>query len=650
MIQFLDTTGKVFWSKEYFNPNGISGPPNRGAPLIPMTIEEPVENMDLIMLSKTGLIMTESGLMLISAHPIVDSPGTAKPRGTLLMGRYITPGHVKVLAKQVLLEFVIHPKGTAEFSQILKTFPDDLTTPTSLTVFDKLILLGRRIVYDVHDRPVAIIEATIPRAITQVGSVAGGYIQWAVLITGVITLFTLFLLLHILLISPLKKLTDLVTDEHQMQKFVDFGEMETVGRTRELKTLSFEIGRMVARMAENKNIEKELEKSEIRFKRVVEQSTEAIEIYETDGRLLSVNDSWSKFWGLRREIVAGFNILDDAECKRTGLTAAFNKSQLGEPVLLHDIEYDSEESNLPGGFKRWIDARMYPIMDLEDNIVNIILTYNDITEQKNMNTELEKHRRYLEELVDKRTQELLIINKYLRKANSAKSDFVASMSHELRTPLNAIIGFSEILLNEKFGPINEKQKKLENNVLFSAKHLLSLINGILDISKIEAGKTDLVLTEFLLAEVIDNAITITDGDVRKKNLEVEVNISPEISTIQGDELKIKQVIYNLLSNAVKFSNKGEKISISCEIKNDMLYVSIADTGIGIEKEDIERLFKTFTQIDNEYTRKSEGTGLGLFLCKAMIELHYGRIWVNSEIGKGSTFCFLIPTTHYCDLV
>lgn len=228
-------------------------------------------------------------------------------------------------------------------------------------------------------------------------------------------------------------------------------------------------------------------------------------------------------------------------------------------------------------------------------------------------------------------------------ASQAKSEFLANMSHELRTPLNSIIGFSEILQDKFFGPLNEKQKEYLKDILDSGRHLLSLINDILDLSKITAGKMGLSFSSFSLEHLLHESIVLIKERAFKHNIKLSVDISAGVGRMTGDHRKVKQILFNLLSNAVKFTPDGGKIGIRAgRIDNDY-EVAVWDTGIGITKEDQEKIFKQFVQLENPYTKKQQGTGLGLALTKKIVELHKGKIWVESE-GKdrGSTFKFIIP--------
>jgi GAF domain-containing protein len=233
-------------------------------------------------------------------------------------------------------------------------------------------------------------------------------------------------------------------------------------------------------------------------------------------------------------------------------------------------------------------------------------------------------------------------NRQIEAANRHKSEFLANMSHELRTPLNAIIGFSEVLGERMFGELNEKQAEYTEDILTSGRHLLSLINEILDLSKVEAGRMELELTKFDLPLAIDNARTFVRERATKHGINLDVAVDERLGDYVGDERKIKQILLNLLSNAVKFTPEGGRIGIQAKQADGSVEISVSDTGIGISPEDQAKIFEEFRQVGTDYAHKTEGTGLGLTLAKKFVELHGGKIWVISEVGKGSRFTFTLP--------
>ena len=241
--------------------------------------------------------------------------------------------------------------------------------------------------------------------------------------------------------------------------------------------------------------------------------------------------------------------------------------------------------------------------------------------------------RLFRELADKSRQ--------LEAASQHKSEFLANMSHELRTPLNAIIGFSEVLGERMFGELNEKQEEYLKDIHASGQHLLSLINDILDLSKIEAGRMELELTDFDLPTAIDNALTLVRERAGRRGIALHQAVDQRLDQIRGDERKIKQVLLNLLSNALKFTPEGGRIDVRARLVDRKAEVSVADTGVGIAPEDQEAIFEEFRQVGTA-EKKVEGTGLGLALSRKFVELHGGRIRVESQVGLGSTFTFTIP--------
>jgi signal transduction histidine kinase len=233
-------------------------------------------------------------------------------------------------------------------------------------------------------------------------------------------------------------------------------------------------------------------------------------------------------------------------------------------------------------------------------------------------------------------------SRQIEAANRHKSEFLANMSHELRTPLNAIIGFSEVLGERMFGELNEKQAEYTDDILSSGRHLLSLINEILDLSKVEAGRMELEVATFDLPLAIDNARTFVRERATKHGINLDVTIDERLGDFVGDERKIKQILLNLLSNAVKFTPEGGRIGIKASQADGSVEISVSDTGIGISPADQTKIFEEFRQVGGDYAHKKEGTGLGLTLAKKFVELHGGKIWVESEVGKGSTFTFTLP--------
>jgi two-component system CheB/CheR fusion protein len=264
----------------------------------------------------------------------------------------------------------------------------------------------------------------------------------------------------------------------------------------------------------------------------------------------------------------------------------------------------------------------------------ILLAIEDVTEKMRLERELAE-----------RTRDGKKAQFEAEAATMAKSDFLANMSHELRTPLNSIIGFSEVLEDQLLGPLNASQRENVMYILKAGRHLLSLINDILDLSKVESGKMELDVERVSLRELLDASLVMQHEKALRHGIRLGQQFEPDPSlVIEADERKLKQILFNLLSNAVKFTPDGGQVQVlSKAINGDQdIEISIRDTGIGIKQEDIPKLFKEFSQLSSAYDKQYEGTGLGLALTKKLVELHGGRIWVESEFGKGSLFAFVIP--------
>jgi len=233
-------------------------------------------------------------------------------------------------------------------------------------------------------------------------------------------------------------------------------------------------------------------------------------------------------------------------------------------------------------------------------------------------------------------------SKQIEAANRHKSEFLANMSHELRTPLTAIIGFSEVLSEKMFGELNDKQSEYMDDIVSSGRHLLSLINDILDLSKVEAGRMELDLTMFDLPTAIDNALILIRERATRHGISLHHAVDERLGEVLGDERKFKQILLNLLSNAVKFTPEGGRIDVDAALTNESVEISVSDTGCGIAPENQETIFEEFRQVGTDAAKKRDGTGLGLTLTKKFVELHGGTIRVESVIGKGSTFTFTLP--------
>ncbi|HET8666397.1 MAG TPA: ATP-binding protein, partial [Terriglobales bacterium] len=281
------------------------------------------------------------------------------------------------------------------------------------------------------------------------------------------------------------------------------------------------------------------------------------------------------------------------------------------------------------------------IVELGENLAHGIASLRARKERVAVMTELMHARVELEERVRQRTAELVKAKDAAESADRLKSAFLATMSHELRTPLNSIIGFTGIVLQGLAGPLNDEQKKQLGMVQNSSRHLLALINDVLDISKIEAGQLEVRCGPFQVPEAIRKAVSVVSPLAVKKGIALSTEIAPDIDIMVADQRRTEQILLNLLGNAVKFTEEGE-VRIRCERDHGWLAIAVRDTGVGIDPKYHQAIFEPFRQVDTGLARKHEGTGLGLSICKRLAERLGGRITLESTIGQGSTFTVRLP--------
>ena len=408
-----------------------------------------------------------------------------------------------------------------------------------------------------------------------------------------------------------------------------------------LSVITYERGevgkaRLALRIEERERAERNLSESERKYRDLVESANSVILRWMPDGTVTFFNAYAQKFFGFTEVEITGKNILGT-------IVPVVESSGRDLSLLIEDIvrnpeahTFNENENVTKDGKKVWIAWTNRAIFDSSGSLVEVLSVGNDITERKNM-----------EESLRKTLDELARAKDRAESADRLKSAFLATMSHELRTPLNSIIGFTGIILQGLAGPLNDEQKKQMNMVRDSAQHLLSLINDVLDISKIEAGQLTVYSEPFNLRMVIEKAVAALMPMAGKKGISLIANIGNEIGDAVNDRRRVEQILLNLLSNAVKFTEQGS-VSLFADIISEgparvpSAYVKIADTGIGIEPDQIKELFQPFHQIDTGLTRKSEGTGLGLAICRRLADLMGCQITVESEWGHGSTFSFIIP--------
>ena len=387
-------------------------------------------------------------------------------------------------------------------------------------------------------------------------------------------------------------------------------------------------------MTARKRMEEALKASEERYRGLVNHVRLGIfrSTPEPNGRFLEVNPAMEEITGYSRQELLKMDIsklyihLEERE-------AIIKELALARGKVARELRWRKKD-----GTKMVVLDTVVAVRDDTGKILYLDAIIEDITERKRMEQELQEKNKQLV----KQQQELMEKTRELEVASQAKSEFLAHMSHELRTPLNVIIGFSELMLDGVPGEINNEQRQCLDDVLSSGKHLLDLINEVLDLAKIESGTLKLRLADITLTDVLEE-LTRTMTPIlapRKQSLDIEVEEG--LPPVHADKGKLRQVLLNLLSNATKFTPDGGKLRIEAVRKDHSCQVSVVDNGIGIKKEDQKRLFEPFHQLDNPLSGEKGGTGLGLAVVKQIIEKHGGKIWMESEYGKGSRFTFTLP--------
>jgi len=398
-------------------------------------------------------------------------------------------------------------------------------------------------------------------------------------------------------------------------------------------------------VTERKRTEAARRESERKYRELVQLANSIILRWTPDGRILFLNEFGQRFFGYTEAEICGRHVIGTLvpETESNGR----NLSPLMEEICANPTAFEQSvnENMRRNGERVWIAWTNKAVPAKQGQVAEILSIGTDITARRRAEEAIREVNVSLERRVAERTAELALARDRAEGADRTKSAFLATMSHELRTPLNSIIGFTGLLLRGLAGPLNAEQTKQLRMVKDSGQHLLALINDVLDISKIEAGQIEIANAPFDLPESIQKVVQTVKPLANKKQLPLIAQIAPDVSRITSDRQRVEQILLNLLSNAIKFTEQGE-VTLTAEIVPGMprsaLRISVADTGLGIKRENLDKLFQPFRQLDTGLTRQHEGTGLGLAICKRLVERLGGTITVESEWGKGSTFQCTLP--------
>ena len=372
-------------------------------------------------------------------------------------------------------------------------------------------------------------------------------------------------------------------------------------------------------VTKQKEAERALASQEALYRTLIEAAPQVIWVADADGQVALLNKAWHEFSGRTDEESLGTRWAETLHPEDLpDVLAKWERAYIHGETYSGECRFQAKD----GSYQTFIFIGT-PVRDDSGKIINWVGINTNIADRVQAEIALQEAKDSAE------------------YANRAKSEFLATMSHELRTPLNAVIGFSEILRDEILGDINDEQKELVLDIHTSGNHLLAMINDILDLSKIEAGKMDLQLERFSVQEAVTEVNTIINALANQKQIQLSLELDQDV-LIEADKIKFKQILYNLLSNAVKFTDQGGKVTTKFEVSSSALLGSVTDTGVGISPQDRAKLFQPFTQLDPSSTRAHSGTGLGLALTNRLIQLHGGKIWVDSAINEGSTFSFTFP--------
>ncbi|MCT7964833.1 ATP-binding protein [Laspinema sp. D1] len=631
MMLYIHRSGRIVFGQKFNPETGERAPVEENTEAIASLSQYLTPNSLLVNHPETtslveGILQLPEGPMLIVSRPILTGEAEGPIRGTLIMGRYLSVEEIKRLGELTQLSIAIQNWGSPElppdFQTIRQSIVEDTDREPALVLADQTPIFveawnsqtidGYTLVKDIYNNPALLVRVELPREIYQQGQRTANFILWVVLVVGVAFLVLTLLLLEKVVLSRLSQLSQNVnhigSDRNSAVRL-------PVQGVDELSQLATRINEMLDALDYSQQVRHE---SEQRYRAVIEQTSESIFLIEpTTQRIIESNTAFQKLLGYNSEDVLSLTLGDFIDHESESIAYNIERTLSLQSCHLGERRYRRKDGSIVE-----VEVSANKIYYGKQTALSAVV--RDITERKRVERELYQA---------KVTAEL---------ANQSKSQFLANMSHELRTPLNAIIGYSEILQEEgedlESDEINADLAKIES----AGRHLLGLINDILDLSKIEAGKMELYLEPFQVPLTLQEIIFTVQPLVQKNGNQLQVDCQPEVGEMYADVTKMRQILFNLLGNACKFTNQGTIFLRVFQKAGEMIVFEVRDTGIGMTPEQMDKLFQPFTQADTSTTRKYGGTGLGLTIAKQFCQIMGGDITVDSELGKGSTFTIQLP--------
>jgi hypothetical protein len=644
LIMYFHSSGKVVFARAFdFRQEEESPVPEKLLSLSPSDplLAHPDEESSI-----RGIILLPQAPMLIASEPILTSKDEGPIRGTLLMGRYLDAAEIEALAEQIQLSLTIRPftdpQMPADFQIARSSISVD--KPIFIRPLNEESIAGYTPLEDVYGEPSLILRIDSPRDIYQQGQATIAYLLLAIMASAVIFGAVAILLMERVVISRLVGLSKSVASIGKAGH--PSGRVSVTGKD-ELTALGDKINEMLAAL---ESAQKKLGESEKRYRLLAEHAADVIWTVDLSLNSTYISPSVKNLLGYRPEEAIAMKIEEIFAPASLGLIMkTFAEEMEIEKTPHKDLSRSrvlEVELIRKDGARVPTEINLSFVRDAKGQPTEILAIARDITERKRMEMKLQEKNEELdaqnEELLAQQ-QELQEKSRELEAANQAKSQFVASISHELRTPLNAIIGFSELMFDGVPGDINEEQKQCLNDIMNSGRHLLNIINDILDLSKVEARKIEIKLENLNLAEIVLDAVQTVRPLLDENRHRLTLDIEEGLPQVVADKSRLKQIIHNLLSNAIKVTAPGGNLAVAAKKDSGFCQVSVIDNGVGIKKEDQERVFEPFTRVDTSPERR--GTGLGLSVAKQLVEIMGGKIWVESEYGKGSKFTFTIPVAE-----